>query len=195
MNKVMNTIAAGGMLLMMATPAFAFQRNYTRGSVNTNTASIDSMIVTSANTGLNTQGNSVAGDPNQVASLSIGRFGRYHGSNDVDITGNNVLNTGVALATTTSHIIANSTNCGCAMPEVNSQLRHSYSSTPSVRNTATVISTIQTDANTGSNQQGNYVFDANGSGDITIGGNNTTTTGPATADTNSMIVVNSTWSM
>jgi len=195
MKKLLRSIVAVALILVVATPAFAYQRNYYRsGNTTTNFAMVDSGIITSANTGENVQGNSVMGSA-PVEQVSLTRnFGWHYPTrtNDVAVMGNNILTTGDAHAITNNNIIANSNDCGCVTPSY--RTRYQTGST-TVLNSAMVKSGIQTTANTGYNGQGNYITGSVGSSDVFVGGDNTATTGEAHATTNSTIVVNSQWSM
>ena len=145
-------------MLSVATPAFGFTVNKARVKSTTNV---------SANTGSNIVGN--------YASVE-----KAHVGGEVEVKGDNDVDTGKAEARSLKVITAN-TNLSC----------DSCGSGKTI-NKARVNSTTSVSANTGYNQVGNtaLVEKAGVSGDVEVRGDNTVDTGKAEAGNMEFIVVN-----
>ena len=167
MKKIAALISAGAMLLSVAAPALAIsyipRRNVNYARVRTETEVV-------ANTGTNTAGNYA-----QVTNASVGLW------SDINVAGSNTVKTGGAQATANVGITANK-YISCCWGR-------------SSRNVARVYTETGVYADTGNNTVGNGVGVANTNlqGDISASGNNSVTTGEASATANVYEVVNVNW--
>lgn len=168
MKKVAALISAGALLLSVATPVLGFGYYPTSGNRNYARVRTETEIV--ANTGENVVGNYA-----EVKKATIGLF------SDVNVNGGNTVRTGEAQAEATVGVTANK-NVSCW-------------GSRSSRNYARVSTQTGVYATTGSNAVGNgvTVVNANLQGDISASGNNSVTTGDATATAHVYEVVNVNW--
>ncbi len=162
MKKLISLLGAGALLLSVAGPAFAVT------SVTINKAKVKSTTNVSANSGYNYAGNGVS-----VKKAGV--------SGEVEVKGNNSVDTGKAEAENLKVIAAN-TSVGC----------DTCGTSGVTVNKAKVRSTTNVSANSGYNIVGNSaeVKKAGVSGDVEVSGNNSVDTGKAEAENVELIVVN-----
>lgn len=162
MKKLAALLGAGALLLSVAGPAFG------AWSMTINKAKVKSTTNVSANTGANIVGNGVS-------------VKKAHVGGEVEVKGDNQVDTGKAEAKNLKVIAAN-TSVGC----------DTCGTSGMTINKAKVKSETNVSANTGANYVGNSaeVKKAGVSGDVEVRGDNTVDTGKAEAGNMEIIVVN-----
>lgn len=164
LKRLIVTGSAIALMMGSAVPAFADHDEDGGNGGTTNVAFVTNSSYAGANTGNNYQGNSV----------SV----KKAGADDVTVNGNNTLTTGKAKANASAVVVANNqVGCGCDDSKV--------------KNVAFVRNGAEAGANSGDNAQGNSASVKKAhADDVTVGGNNTATTGKAKSNSRSWVLVN-----
>jgi len=172
MKKIAGLVGAGALLLSAAVPALAWGGWNWWGS-SSDTAIVTNTAVSSANTGLNSQGNGVS----VVGGDEV---------EDVTVGGSNTMTTGDASSYAGALVVAN-THVGCDLCSSGGRRHEDF---------ALVDNFALSGADTGLNGQGNGVsVDENDDEveDVTVTGNNWLSTGDANSTARAWVVVNTHW--